>query len=129
MTTVIAPRSTVAFRLSRDQIQRVIDPEGGQVSDLLAFNAPDVRAAISNERTFDYEKTIQLTTGNPVAFNIFMNVPVGPDGQIKVLAPPTAPGDFIRLRALDDLIIGLMACSADDSCGGSFKPIHYQIER
>ena len=65
----------------------------------------------------------------PVAFNIFMNVPVGPDGRIKVLAPPTAPGDFIRLRALDDLIIGLTACSAYDSCGGSFKPIHYEIER
>jgi hypothetical protein len=43
--------------------------------------------------------------------------------------PPTTPGDFIRLRALEDLVIGLTACSAPDSNGGTFKPIHYRIER
>jgi uncharacterized protein YcgI (DUF1989 family) len=64
----------------------------------------------------------------PTAFNIFMNVPVGTDGRIRVEAPTTRPGDFIRLRALEDLIVGLTACSAYDSCGGSFKPIHYVIE-
>jgi len=31
------------------------------------------------------------------------------------------------LRAAMDCIIGLTACSAYDSCGGSFKPIHYAI--
>ena len=30
-------------------------------------------------------------------------------------------------RALTDLVIGLTACSAYDSNGGSFKPIHYSI--
>ena len=191
MTERIAPRSGTAFRLNRGEILRVIDPEGGQVSDLLAFMAGDVREAISNGRTFDYEETIRLTTGNrlwsnrssamleivgdsagthdflltpcseatfrhfykdrpvhrgcfgnfaealapfgveadaiPVAFNIFMNVPVAPEGGIRVLPPSTRPGDYIALRALDDLIIGLTACSAYDSCGGSFKPIDYAI--
>ncbi|HCS17096.1 MAG TPA: urea carboxylase-associated protein, partial [Erythrobacter sp.] len=42
----------------------VIDPEGSQVSDLLAYNAQDVREAISNGRTFDYEETLHLSTGN-----------------------------------------------------------------
>ncbi|KQZ73258.1 urea carboxylase-associated protein [Sphingopyxis sp. Root214] len=193
MAQVIAPRSGTAFALRQGEILRVIDPEGGQVSDLLAFMQADVREALSNGRTFDYEETIQLTTGNrlwsnrsnpmleivednvgthdflltpcseatfrhfyadkpvhrgcfgnlaealapfgigedaiPVAFNIFMNVPVDAAGKLKVLPPPTAPGDFIRLRALGDLVIGLTACSAYDSCGGSFKPIHYEIER
>lgn len=193
MAQVIAPRSGMAFALRQGEILRVIDPEGGQVSDLLAFMQADVREALSNGRTFDYEETIQLTTGNrlwsnrsnpmleivedsvgthdflltpcseatfrhfyadkpvhrgcfgnlaealapfgigedaiPVAFNIFMNVPVDTAGTLKVLPPPTAPGDFIRLRALGDLVIGLTACSAYDSCGGSFKPIHYEIER
>lgn len=32
----------------------VIDPQGCQVSDLLAFAASDVREVISNGRTFDY---------------------------------------------------------------------------
>lgn len=189
----IAPRSGVAFALKTGDILRVIDPEGGQVSDMLAFAAGDVREAVSNGRTFDYEETIQLTTGNrlwsnrsnpmleivadtarrhdflltpcseatfrhfykdkpvhrgcfgnlaealapygvepdaiPVAFNIFMNVPVAADGSLKVLPPSTAAGDYIELRALADLVIGLTACSAYDSCGGSFKPIDYEIRQ
>ena len=64
----------------------------------------------------------------PVAFNIFMNVPVDGKRKLKVFPPPTVPGDYIRMRALSDLVIGLTACSAYDSCGGSFKPIHYEIE-
>ncbi len=34
------------------------------MADLLAFSAADVREVISNGRTFDYEETIRLTTGN-----------------------------------------------------------------
>ena len=64
MTDRIAPRSGVAFTLPKDKILCVTDPEGGQVSDLLAFRAADPREAISNGRTFDYEETIRLTTGN-----------------------------------------------------------------
>ena len=192
MTVTIPPRSGTAFKLARGETLRVIDPQGGQVSDLLAFMAGDPREVISNGRTFDYEETIRLTAGNrlwsnrsnpmlaivddsvgthdflltpcseatfrhfyrdkpvhrgcfgnlaealapygvaadaiPVAFNIFMNVPVAGDGSIRVIAPTTKAGDSIGLRALDDLIIGLTACSAYDSCGGSFKPIAYRIE-
>lgn len=192
MTRVIPPRSGAAFTIRSGEILRVIDPEGGQVSDLLAFMAADVREVLSNGRTFDYEETIRLTVGHrlwsnrsvpmleivedsagqhdflltpcseatfrhfypgkpvhrgcfgnlvealapygvaadaiPVAFNIFMNVPVDGAGKLKVVAPKTRPGAFIRLRALADLVIGLTACSAYDSCGGSFKPIHYEVE-
>jgi len=65
----------------------------------------------------------------PVAFNCFMNVPVdGETGKLKVLPPLSKAGDFIRFRAHMDLIIGLTACSAPASNGGSFKPIHYSIE-
>lgn len=189
----IAPRSGTAFGLDAGQVLRVIDPCGVQVSDLLAFAAADVREVISAGRTFDFEETIRLTTGNvlwsnrsnpmleliedtvgqhdflltpcseatfrhfypaepvhrgcfgnlaealapygiepdaiPVAFNIFMNVPVnGKTGKIEVLPPVSRAGDYVRLRARCDLIIGLTACSAAASNGGSFKPIHYGIE-
>lgn len=191
MSGRIAPRSGVAFVLKAGQVLRVTDPEGGQVGDLLAFMADDVREVISNGRTFDYEETIRLGTGNrlwsnrsnpmleieadtagchdflltpcseatfrhfyrdkpvhrgcfgnlaealspygvvpdaiPVAFNLFMNVPVGEDGRLRVLPPITKPGDYIELRALADLVVGLTACSAYDSCGGTFKPIDYEI--
>jgi len=65
----------------------------------------------------------------PTAFNIFMNVTVAPDGRIAVLPPGTKPGDFLRLRAEMDLVVGLTACSAYASNGGSFKPIDYLVER
>ncbi|MXO47553.1 DUF1989 domain-containing protein [Erythrobacter vulgaris] len=193
MTEIIAPRSGTAFTLERGQLLKVIDPEGTQVSDLLAFAADDVREALSNGRTFDYEETLRMGAGNrlwsnrsqimlsiiedtvgthdflltpcseatfrhfypeepvhrgcfgnlaealapfgiepdqiPCAFNVFMNVPVTPDGKLRVDPPVSMPGDYIRLRAEMDLIIGLTACSAYASNGGSFKPIHYEIEK
>ncbi len=189
----IAPRTGVAFPLAKGEVLRVIDPQGTQCADLLAYSAANVREVISNGRTFDYEETIKLTTGNclwsnrsmvmleivedtigthdflltpcseatfrhfypdhpvhrgcfgnlaealapygvepdaiPCAFNVFMNVPVAPDGSLRVDPPVSQPGDYLRLRAAMDLVIGLTACSAYASNGGSFKPIHYAIER
>lgn len=192
MTVVqIEPRTGVAFELRKGQVLKVIDPRGVQVSDMLAFSLKDVREVISNGRTFDYEETIALTTGNrlwsnrsnpmleivedtvgrhdflltpcseatfrhfypdqpvhrgcfgnlaealkpygvepdmiPCAFNIFMNVPVAANGTVSVDPPVSKAGDFIRLRANMDLIVGLTACSAYSSNGGSFKPIQYEI--
>ena len=65
----------------------------------------------------------------PVAFNCFMNVPVdGTTGKLSVLPPLSKAGDTITFRAAMDLVIGLTACSAPASNGGSFKPIEYRIE-
>jgi len=189
----IAPRSGTAFRLHKGQTLVVIDPEGTQVADLLAYSAADPREVISNGRTFDYEETIQLTTGHalwsnrsnrmlaivaddvgrhdflltpcseatfrhfykdkpvhrgcfgnlaealapygigsdaiPTAFNVFMNLPVdGSNGSLRVDPPTSRPGDSVSMKAEMDLIIGLTACSAYASNGGSFKPIHYRID-
>ncbi|WP_127145225.1 DUF1989 domain-containing protein [Pelagibacterium montanilacus] len=190
---VIPPRSGVAFELGKGQTLSVIDPEGGQVADLLAISRADTREMISSGRTLDYAETIYLTTGNrlysnrsnvmldivadsvgrhdflltpcseatfrlcydhepphpgchgnlhkalmpygigedaiPIAFNCFMNVPIeGASGKFKVLPPLSKPGDSIHFKAAMDLIIGLTACSAPASNGGSFKPIHYLID-
>ncbi|MEO5706680.1 MAG: urea carboxylase-associated family protein [Alteraurantiacibacter sp.] len=188
----IAPRSGTAFRLERGQVLEVIDLEGSQVADLLAFNADDVREVISNDRTFDYEESLKLTTGNrlwsnrsnpmltiarddvgchdflltpcseatfrhfypqhpvhrgcfgnlsealapygvepdmiPCAFNVFMNVPFdGQTGKLRVEPPPSKAGDVLHLEAQMDLVIGLTACSAYASNGGSFKPIGWRV--
>lgn len=69
MTTRIEPRSGTAFKLASGQRLTIIDPMGQQVSDLLAFNADDVREVISNGRTFDYADTIYLTTGHTLFSN------------------------------------------------------------
>lgn len=191
MTTRIPPRSGIAFPLLAGQTLTVIDPEGTQVSDMVAYALGDTGEVISNGRTFDYEETILLTTGAylwsnrsrkmlhiehddvgrhdflltpcshdtfthfypdkpvhrgcfgnlaaalapygigpdqiPTAFNIFMNVPVSPTGRIEVLPPLSRAGDTIRMRAQFDLLIGLTACSAYASNGGSFKPIDFVV--
>lgn len=65
----------------------------------------------------------------PTAFNCFMNVPVdGETGALKVLPPLSKAGDKIVFEAKMDLVIGLTACSAPDSNGGSFKPIHWSVD-
>ena len=193
MTHEIPERSGTAFRLAEGDRLVVIDPRGGQVSDLLAFNAADLDEVISSGRTLDYAETIYLTTGHtlysnrsrpmleivedtvgrhdflltpcsydtfhhfyptlephrgcfgnlaaalepygiqpdriPTAFNCFMNVPIdGETGKLKVLPPISKAGDHIVLRAEMDLGIGLTACSAPDSNGGTFKPIHYRVD-
>jgi len=64
----------------------------------------------------------------PVAFNCFMNVPVdGTTGELRVEPPLSKAGDRIVLRAAEDLVIGLTACSAPQSNDGSFKPIDYDV--
>lgn len=192
-TTEIPPRSGAAFVVKKGQAFTVIDPQGSQVSDMIAFARDDVREVMSNGRTFDYEETIRLGKGNrlwsnrsnvmltieedslgqhdylltpcsedtfrhfypdkpvhrgcmgnlaealapygierdaiPTAFNVFMNVPVdGGSGTLSVDSPTSKPGEAVRFRAHMDLVIGLTACSAYASNGGSFRPIHYRIE-
>lgn len=188
----IAPRSGAAFKIAQGERLTVIDIEGVQVADLLAFNAVDPDEVVSSGRTLDYAETIRLTTahvlysnrsrpmltiveddvgahdflltpcsvdtfrhfypdqpehrgcfGNladalaphgigpdriPTAFNCFMNVPVAADGRITVEPPLSKAGDRIVFRAEMDLLIGLTACSAYASNGGSFKPIGWRID-
>ena len=69
MLIEIPPRSGAAFRLRRGQRLRVIDPQGEQVSDLLAFNAADTAEVISSGRTLDYASKIYLSTGDPLYSN------------------------------------------------------------
>ncbi len=63
----------------------------------------------------------------PTAFNIFMNVQFDKNGKISVEPPLSKAGDHVLFEAKIDLIVGLTACSAEDSNNGSFKPIHYEI--
>ncbi|HVY90503.1 MAG TPA: urea carboxylase-associated family protein [Hyphomonadaceae bacterium] len=62
--SVIEPRSGASVKLARGQVLTVIDPEGEQVSDLIAFNADDTEEYISSGRSIDYASRIFLTTGD-----------------------------------------------------------------
>lgn len=187
----IEKQSGVAFKLQKGQKLKVIDPLGKQVSDMVIFNADDIREKISSGKTLDFEETILITKENylwsnrsnkmmklledtngrndfllapcspetfevmyahegyhpscfenlytnlkpygiepddvPTAFNVFMNVQFSVDGKLSVMPPLSKAGDYVLFEAKMDLIIALTACSAEDSNGGTFKPIHYEI--
>lgn len=191
MKQVINRQSGTAFKLEKGQQLKVIDPMGEQVSDMVLFNAEDIREKISSGKTLDFEESILITKGNflwsnrshkmmkiledtngrndfllapcspetfeimynnheyhpscfenlhknlssyniqpddiPTAFNIFMNVQFDADGKLTVDPPLSKAGDHVLFEAQMDLIVGLTACSAEDSNNGSFKPIHYEI--
>ena len=69
MTKRLEPRTGIAFRLSRGQTLTVIDPQGEQVSDLLAFSGDDPREHLSSGRSIDYAGRIFLTTGDALYSN------------------------------------------------------------
>ncbi|HEV2682322.1 MAG TPA: urea carboxylase-associated family protein [Rhodanobacter sp.] len=69
MIRIIPPRSGMAFELKRGEHLKVIDPQGEQVADLVAFNRHDTGEAISSGRSIDYASKIYLTTGDPIYSN------------------------------------------------------------
>jgi uncharacterized protein YcgI (DUF1989 family) len=69
MAEVIPPRSGVAFELRRGQRLRVIDPEGEQVADLLAYNLEDIGEVLSSGRSLDYASSIFLGSGDALYSN------------------------------------------------------------
>ena len=191
MVQTIEKQSGTAFKIEKGQQLKVIDPQGEQVSDMVLFNAGDVREKISSGKTLDFEESLLITKGNylwsnrsrkmmeivedtngrndfllapcspetfmimynnpnyhpscfenlhtnlqqfdiapddiPTAFNIFMNVQFDENGKLSVEPPLSCAGDFVLFRAEMDLIVGLTACSAEDSNNGSFKPIHFEL--
>ena len=64
LTHEIPPRSGAGFELKAGQRLTVIDPQGEQVADLLAYSLADTAEVISSGRTLDYANRIYLTTGD-----------------------------------------------------------------
>src|SRR5262245_6623656 len=60
---LIPAASGAGLWLKRGERLRIIDPEGGQSGDLIAFSK-DGRERLSNGRTFDYGGKIYLSTGD-----------------------------------------------------------------
>jgi uncharacterized protein YcgI (DUF1989 family) len=46
----------------------------------------------------------------PASLNLFMNIPVAPDGSVQRLPPAARPGDLVVLKATSDLVIVFSAC-------------------
>tara|TARA_B100000953_G_scaffold75309_1_gene60816 strand:+ start:1831 stop:2418 length:588 start_codon:yes stop_codon:yes gene_type:complete len=103
--TRIPRRSGTAFELKRGQRLTVCDPEGEQVSDMVAYNKADPRELISNGRTFDYQDTIYLTTGHKLysnRSNIMLHIERDDVGRHDFLLTPCSKDTFRILYGDDD---------------------------
>lgn len=191
----LAPQTGTGIQLSAGDELLVIDPTGGQVSDLYAVSASDSAEWLSSGRTIDYGNKVFFTTGDVLwsnrsrpmftivedtcgrhdftltpcsqqtfdllypefegaphpscldnlhaglapfgirkdwiatSFNIFMNVWTDPDGTLHIDPPLSKAGARFRVRAEQELFVGLTACSAEKSNGGVCKPIDYEVFR
>ncbi|NYJ03333.1 hypothetical protein HNR19_004031 [Nocardioides thalensis] len=56
---------------------------------------------------------LPLPSQVPQPLNLFMNVPVGPDGTLGIEPPVSRPGDRVTLRAVRPLVLVLSACPQD----------------
>ena len=124
-------RSTVMLEIERDDVGRhdfLLTPCSAEMFTILYGHSEPHRGCFGNLASA-LEKHGVTPDDIPVAFNVFMNVPVdGETGKLSVEPPLSAAGDKTAFRAKMDLIVGLTACSAPLSNNGKFKPIHYRIE-
>ena len=65
----LEPQTGTGFEIRRDQLLKIIDPAGEQVSDLISFASADRAEWLSSGRTIDYANTIYLTTGHVLYSN------------------------------------------------------------
>lgn len=110
MPQVIAPRSGVAFELARGQQLRVIDPEGEQVADLLAYNRQDIGEVLSSGRSLDYASSLFFGTGDRLYSNrsrIMLRIVADEVGRHDFLLAPCSAEMF---RILDGDVVPHRGC-------------------
>jgi len=66
----------------------------------------------------------------PSPLNLFMNVPVAPDGRLELLPSTAAPGNSVTFEALLDVAVVLSACPQDmvPINGASLTPTDVAVE-
>lgn len=93
----IEKQTGTAFKLKKGQKLKVIDPLGEQVSDMVLFNAGDVREKISSGKTMDFEENILLSKGNYLWSNRsrkMMEILEDTNGRNDFLLAPCSPETF-----------------------------------
>ncbi|MBK8470365.1 MAG: urea carboxylase-associated family protein [Actinomycetales bacterium] len=189
----LAPQTGVGVELAKGARVAIIDPLGGQVSDLFCASAEDPREVLSSGRSIDYANRLTFGLGDLLwsnrsrpmlrivedtcgrhdflltpcsqetfdilypdfggaphrsclanliealgpfnveadqigtTFNVFMNTWWDPDGELHIDPPTSVAGARFAVEAQMDLVLGITACSAEKSNGGSCKPIDYEV--
>jgi uncharacterized protein len=62
-----------------------------------------------------------------IAFNVFMNVAVGPDGGLTIRPPVSTAGQSLTFSAERDVLVAVAACSAPGANGGRTRPLVVEL--
>jgi len=95
--TILAPQTGTAFELRAGQQLRVIDLEGEQVADFIAFNRSDKTEWLSSGRSIDYANRIYLTKGDILYSNRsrpMLTIVEDDVGRHDFLLTPCSPETF-----------------------------------
>ena len=93
----IEPQSGAGFELRAGELLRVVDPQGEQVSDLIAFARENRAEWLSSGRTLDYNNTIYLTAGHALYSNrsrVMMTIVADTVGRHDFLYTPCSAETF-----------------------------------
>ena len=93
----IPPRSGTGFLLGRGQTLTIVDPQGEQVADLVAFSRADPREAISSGRTLDYAGKLIPTAGDAIYSNrsrVLLRIVADTVGRHDFLLTPCSADTF-----------------------------------
>ena len=87
---IIKPQSCTSFSLTKGQLLKITDIEGGQVVDLFAINFKDQSEVISTAATIDHNKKLSFTDGDVLYSNYyrpFLEIVIDTVGMHDLLHP------------------------------------------
>lgn len=93
----LEPQTGIGLTIKKNQLLKIIDPQGEQVSDLTAFALGDIAEWLSSGRTIDYANKIYLTTGNVLYSNRsrpMLSIVEDTVGRHDFLLTPCSPETF-----------------------------------
>ena len=107
----------------RRPILTLVEDTSGGVHDTLLAACDRYRYALLGVQEYHDNCTDNLAAAmaelgltppeTPSPWNLFMNIPVAPDGGVTFEPPVSKPGDYVILRAEMDLVIAFSACPQD----------------
>lgn len=107
-----------------DMLVAACDPER-----YAALGAPGHRSCAENMREALAAVGHRYPGPTPQPINVFMRVPVEPDGRLRWLAAPTTPGDSVTFEAALDCVVVVSACPQDISGinAGPLSPLVIEV--
>jgi uncharacterized protein YcgI (DUF1989 family) len=94
----------VGLRLRKGELLRIVDTEGGQTGDLVAYSA-DGTERLSTGRTFDYNEKVRLTTGDVLwsdRSNRMLTIVADDVGRHDMFYAPCSPEMYRMQYGMDD---------------------------